>query len=38
MRVDRISGAMGIVGVRGQGIAIPEEQIEAVRTLIHTAT
>jgi transcription termination/antitermination protein NusG len=34
MRVDRINGALGIVGVRGQGITIPEEQIEAVRTLI----
>jgi transcription antitermination factor NusG len=34
MRVDRINGAFGIVGVRGQGIPIAEEQIEAVRTLI----
>ena len=34
MRVDRINGAFGIVGVRGQGIPIPEEQIEAVRTVI----
>jgi transcription termination/antitermination protein NusG len=34
IRVDRITGALGIVGVRGKGITIPEEQIEAVRTLI----
>lgn len=34
IRVDRINGTFGIVGVRGQGIPIPEEQIEAIRTLI----
>jgi transcription termination/antitermination protein NusG len=34
VRVQQFNGVCGIVGVRGEGIPIPEEQIEAVRTLI----
>ena len=34
LRVCRINGVFGIVGVRGEGIPIPDEQIEAVRTLV----
>jgi len=34
LRVCRINGVFGIVGVRGEGIPIPAEQIEAVRTLV----
>jgi transcription termination/antitermination protein NusG len=34
LRACRISGVFGIVGVRGEGIPIPDEQIEAVRTLV----
>ncbi len=34
LRVCRIDGVFRIVGVRGHGIPIPDEQIEAVRTLV----
>jgi len=34
LRVYRVNGVFGIVGVRGEGIPIPDEQIQAVRTLI----
>lgn len=30
----RTEGIFGVVGVRGEGIAIPDEQIEAIRTLV----
>lgn len=33
-RVCNLDGVFGFVGIRGQGIAIPEEQIEAVRALL----
>jgi transcription antitermination factor NusG len=33
-RVCNVDGVFGFVGVRGEGTPIPEEQIEAVRTLI----
>jgi transcription antitermination factor NusG len=34
LRVCRTDGVFRIVGIRGQGIPIPDEQIEAVRTLV----
>ncbi len=34
LRVCRTDGVFRIVGVRGQGLPIPDEQIEAVRTLV----
>lgn len=34
LRVCQTDGVLQIVGVKGQGIAIPNEQIEAVRTLL----
>jgi transcription antitermination factor NusG len=34
LRVCRTDGVLQIVGVRGEGTAIPEEQIEAVRALL----
>lgn len=34
LRVCRIEGVFRIVGVRGQGIPIPDEQVEAVRRLV----
>ena len=34
LRVYRANGVFGIVGVRGEGTPIPDEQIQAVRTLI----
>ena len=34
IRAERTPGALGIVGARGEGIPIPEEQIEAIRTLV----
>jgi transcription antitermination factor NusG len=34
LRVYRVNGVFGIVGVRGEGIPIPDDQIQAVRTLI----
>jgi len=34
VRVHRVSGVFGIVGVHGEGTPIPDEQILAVRTLI----
>jgi transcription antitermination factor NusG len=33
-RVLNVGGVFGFVGVRGEGIAIPDEQIEAVRALV----
>ena len=37
VRILQLGGVCGIVGVRGEGIPIPEEQIEAVRTVISDA-
>ena len=34
LRVCQTDGVLQIVGVKGQGIAIPEEQIDAVRALL----
>jgi transcription antitermination factor NusG len=34
-RVVRTDGVLQVLGTRGEGIAIPEEQIESVRTLIN---
>jgi len=34
LRVLRMGGVFGFVGVRGEGTPIPDEQIEAVRTLV----
>jgi transcription antitermination factor NusG len=34
LRVLRVEGVFGLVGDRGEGAAIPEEQIEAVRNVI----
>jgi transcription antitermination factor NusG len=34
VRVHRVHGVFAIVGVRGKGTPIPDEQIQAVRTLI----
>jgi len=34
VRVHRVNGVFGIVGARGEGTPIPDEQIQAVRTLI----
>jgi transcription antitermination factor NusG len=34
LRALRVDGVFGLVGAKGEGIAIPEEQIEAVRELI----
>ena len=34
VRVHRVNGVFGIIGVRGEGTPIPDEQIQAVRTLI----
>jgi transcription antitermination factor NusG len=34
LRALRVDGVFGLVGARGEGIAIPEEQIDAVRGLI----
>ena len=34
VRVHRVNGVFGIVGVRSEGTPIPDEQIQAVRTLI----
>jgi transcription antitermination factor NusG len=35
LRVCQTDGVLQIVGVKGQGIAIPDEQIESVRTLLN---
>ena len=35
LRVNRTDGVLQILGTRGEGIAIPDEQIESVRTLIN---
>ena len=32
-KVLRVGGVLGFVGVRGQGVPIPEKQIESIRTL-----
>jgi transcription antitermination factor NusG len=34
LRVLRVDGVFGLVGGKGEGIAIPDEQIEAVRNLV----
>jgi transcription antitermination factor NusG len=34
VRVLQVDGILGFVGLRGQGTPIPDEQIEAVRTLV----
>jgi transcription antitermination factor NusG len=34
LRVLRVEGVFGLVGSRGEGAAIPEEQIDAVRSLV----
>jgi transcription antitermination factor NusG len=34
LRVLRVEGVFGLVGAQGEGIAIPEEQIDAVRSLV----
>ena len=34
VRVHRVNGVFGIIGVRGEGTPIPDEQIQAVHTLI----
>jgi len=34
MRVLRLDGVFSLVGVRGEGTPIPDEQVEAVRTLV----
>src|ERR1700722_15818081 len=34
LRVLRVEGVFGLVGARGEGASIPEEQIDAVRSLI----
>ena len=35
-KVLRVSGVLGFVGVRGQGVPIPEKQMESIRTLLAT--
>ena len=35
LNVLRVSGVLGLVGSKGEGSAIPEPQIEAVRTILH---
>ncbi len=34
LRVLRVDGVFGLVGAKGEGIAIPDEQIDAVRSLV----
>jgi transcription antitermination factor NusG len=34
VRVFRVYGILGFVGIRGQGTPIPDEQIDAVRTIL----
>jgi transcription antitermination factor NusG len=34
LRVLRVDGVFGLVGAKGEGIAIPDEQIDAVRNLV----
>ncbi len=34
LRVLRVDGVFGLVGARGEGVPIPDEQIDAVRSLI----
>jgi len=36
--VHRVDSVLGLVGVRGAGLAIPDEQIEAIRTVLSQAT
>jgi len=36
LRVLRVEGVFGLVGERGEGTPIPEDQIEAVRSLVQT--
>jgi transcription antitermination factor NusG len=35
-KVLRVSGVLSFVGVRGQGVPIPEKQMESIRTLLAT--
>src|SRR5271169_2826840 len=34
LRVLRVDGVFGLIGARGEGAAIPDDQIDAVRTLV----
>ena len=36
LRIMRVDGVFGLVGTRGEGTAIPDEQIDAVRSLVET--
>src|SRR6266849_2312764 len=36
LRVLRVDGVFGLVGDRGEGTAIPDEQIDGVRSLVET--
>ncbi len=36
LRVLRVDGVFGLVGARGEGAPIPDEQIDAVRSLVET--
>jgi transcription termination/antitermination protein NusG len=36
LRVLRVDGVFGLVGARGEGTVIPDEQIDAVRSLVET--
>ncbi len=36
LRVLRVDGVFGLVGTRGEGTTIPDEQIDAVRSLVET--
>lgn len=36
LRVLRVEGVFGLVGARGEGTAIPDDQIDAVRSLVET--
>ena len=36
LRVLRVDGVFGLVGAKGEGTPIPDEQIEAVRSLVET--
>jgi transcription antitermination factor NusG len=37
-RVHRVDSVLGFVGVRGQGMPIPDEQIASIRTVLEQAT
>jgi transcription termination/antitermination protein NusG len=36
LRVLRVDGVFGLVGAKGEGIAIPDQEIDAVRSLVET--